>query len=393
MDPQRRSVVVFSPFNAYPGVPHAGGEYLLRHLEVLSETFTVTLLTPDPAPDPRPGDRDLPWESIVLSQAPTRLMNLLEKFRKGILGGALPWSFSRAVISDRRARERVRSADIIEYQWTEAASVERAVRRLNPTARRRLFMLDVLSQRWLRSARTSRAVKRRGVATVRLATAWLGEAARLRAVSGVGVLSQKDKDVLLRCHPRCPPVSIVSPWLVDAEMPTQPMPHGVSERVEVLFTGALGRPENEEAVLWLLRDVWPHLDANVDIHLTLAGAGPSERLLAALPSFGVTVTGYVPSLAPLYAASDVFVAPLLSGAGVKFKVITGMLWGLPIVATPVAAEGIGTREQYVTVTDDPRGFAEALSRIADDPERRRRIGAENLAWARTTYGRDQFRDA
>ena len=78
------------------------------------------------------------------------------------------------------------------------------------------------------------------------------------------------------------------------------------------------------------------------------------------------MTGYVDDLDPFYRDAFVFVAPLRLGAGLKFKVLDAMAYGLPVVATSVAAEGI--LEQcgpgcFAAVTDDPRRMAEAIVKL------------------------------
>lgn len=379
-----------SPFNAYPGVAHAGGEYLLRHLMVLSESMSVTLLTPDT--DRGDGPHEPPsWDVLPLGAGSGSAPGRREKVRKFLLGGALPRSAGMALTADPKVRAVVQSADTIDYQWTESVSLDPILRRLNPGASRRLLMHDVLSQRWLRAARKTDRWWRRIAFFARLGTAWLGERRRLRAVSVVGVFSEKDARLLGAWHRRLPRVEVIHPPLVDPDMLRERAVPSARPRKCVLFTGAFDRGENEEGALWLLGHVWPQVSARHDVELVLAGASPSARLVRAASAQGVTVTGYVPSLGPFYAASDLFVAPVLRGAGVKFKVISAMLWGVPVVATDVAAEGIGRGEHYVAVTNDAAAFAAAVSSALEDGDACRLVATAAQTWARDHYGDDQFR--
>ena len=66
-------------------------------------------------------------------------------------------------------------------------------------------------------------------------------------------------------------------------------------------------------------------------------------MLGASPAEGVVATGYVADLKTVYSGCTIAVAPLLRGAGVKFKVPQALAYGLPIVTTTVGVEGLPTR--------------------------------------------------
>ncbi|MGH9122966.1 MAG: glycosyltransferase family 4 protein, partial [Acidimicrobiales bacterium] len=130
--------------------------------------------------------------------------------------------------------------------------------------------------------------------------------------------------------------------------------------------------------------VWPYIHRQCpDARLVLAGGRPAPDLLAHRGE-DVGVTGYLPSLAPCYAEADVFVAPVPAGGGLKFKVAQAMLCGLPVVATPIAAEGILDRagpEIFGAVTDNPKTMAASVASLLKDPERAAALGEAARQWA------------
>jgi glycosyltransferase involved in cell wall biosynthesis len=86
------------------------------------------------------------------------------------------------------------------------------------------------------------------------------------------------------------------------------------------------------------------------------------------------------------------VAPNLTGAGVKFKVLDAMSHGLPVVATPIAAEGIveGAPEGvFAAITADPRQLGERIAALLADPAHGRAIGRRAQAWVRERYDFDR----
>jgi glycosyltransferase involved in cell wall biosynthesis len=58
-------------------------------------------------------------------------------------------------------------------------------------------------------------------------------------------------------------------------------------------------------------------------------------------SDNINIVGFAETLDGVYHDHRVFIAPLLSGAGIKGKVLESMAYNLPTVLTNVAAEGTG----------------------------------------------------
>jgi glycosyltransferase involved in cell wall biosynthesis len=82
---------------------------------------------------------------------------------------------------------------------------------------------------------------------------------------------------------------------------------------------------------------------------------------------GVRVLGYVEDIDPLLDAARISIAPLRYGAGVKGKINQAMAFGLPVVATPMAAEGMGLRDgEELLVAESPQDFADAIVRLYGD---------------------------
>ena len=211
----------------------------------------------------------------------------------------------------------------------------------------------------------------------------------LDAADLVMVFKRPDVDLLRRLGVTTE-AAVIAPRL-DLPLPSEPTPG------RVLFTGAMWRPENDEAARWLVREVWPAVRVSApDATLVIAGAAPSDALrAAATATAGVEVTGEVDDLGPLYASASVFVAPLLIAGGLKFKVAQAMLCGLPVVATSTAAAGIVDVAPPGTlwaVTDDAASMAAALVGAVAEPARAAATGAAAAAWAAEQWSSDRSMD-
>ncbi|GGA11208.1 hypothetical protein GCM10011408_35700 [Dyella caseinilytica] len=139
------------------------------------------------------------------------------------------------------------------------------------------------------------------------------------------------------------------------------------DRSGLLFIGGFGHPPNEDAVRWFVAEILPLLRAR-DASLSLHVAGDiTQEAQRNLTQPGVEIHGRVDDLSSLMNHCKVSVAPLRFGAGVKGKVNMAMSYGLPVVATPIAAEGMHLVDGFdALIADTAADFAEAVWRAYRD---------------------------
>jgi GT2 family glycosyltransferase/glycosyltransferase involved in cell wall biosynthesis/SAM-dependent methyltransferase len=139
-------------------------------------------------------------------------------------------------------------------------------------------------------------------------------------------------------------------------------------REGLLFVGSFAHPPNADGLRWFTSEVLPLIEAvRPGIRVDVVGRDPLPELVESAPP-GVTYHGWVEDLEPLYARARVVIAPLRFGAGVKGKIGEAMSHGVPVVMTPVGAEGMAIRDgETALVADDAASFARAvLELLADD---------------------------
>ena len=144
----------------------------------------------------------------------------------------------------------------------------------------------------------------------------------------------------------------------------------LAQRRDVLFVAGFAHPPNVDSAGWLVNEVMPHVWSRfAQARLTLVGSSPTPEVLA-LAGERVEVTGYVDdaTLQRFYRDARVVVAPLRFGAGVKLKVLEAMQQGVPLVTTPVGAQGLPELERVVPVLDDPQAIAAAINRLLSDDD-------------------------
>ncbi|MDA8249804.1 MAG: glycosyltransferase [Rhodospirillales bacterium] len=167
------------------------------------------------------------------------------------------------------------------------------------------------------------------------------------------------------------------------EIPGRRAPFG--PRRGVAFIGGFRHRPNVDAVVSFVREVWPLLATRLGAKLSIVGAdAPPEVLALAGPD--VELLGHVPDLDAVLARCRVTVAPLRFGAGIKGKVVTSLSAGVPCVASPIAAEGMGLTDGVnVRVAADPAAFAAAVEQLHEQPELWQRLSDAGLAFVRRAY--------
>lgn len=159
-------------------------------------------------------------------------------------------------------------------------------------------------------------------------------------VENIWVQSQKDRQLLesvYSIHPAKIQVKApsLSPFLACV---VEKRRHHPPEPKTLLFWGAMNRPENEEAVLTFWGTYGDQL-IRKGYRLLIVGINPGPSTVA-LASSHVEVTGFVEDPSDYFVRASVGIVPLATGAGIKVKTLEMLAAGLPVVSTPIGAEGI-----------------------------------------------------
>ncbi len=149
-------------------------------------------------------------------------------------------------------------------------------------------------------------------------------------------------------------VSSTEQKLLQAALPEVPVFHlplvreapGVGaaafeSRSGIAFLGNYHHSPNVDAILRFVHDVWPEIRLalpSADLLILGAQITPEVSQLGGVD--GVQALGYVEDLAALYNRTRLTVAPLRYGAGAKGKVASSLCHGVPVIASPIAAEGM-----------------------------------------------------
>jgi glycosyltransferase involved in cell wall biosynthesis len=102
----------------------------------------------------------------------------------------------------------------------------------------------------------------------------------------------------------------------------------------------------------------------------LAGSDPPATHTYADFAANLQMVGYVEDVRDPLARYSLFVCPILSGSGVRVKLLEAFAAGIPVVSTVVGAEGLARNDgEFCGLSDDPQGFADRVVNLLENPEK------------------------
>ena len=211
------------------------------------------------------------------------------------------------------------------------------------------------------------------------------ELEHLNDYDGVVCITKNDAEVFRQAGCRKPVVSI-SFGIDPGEVPS------VEVEPDSLFhIGAMDWLPNQESIRWMLEEVWPVVHREVpQAKLYLAGRKmPSQWMNATIE--GVSVIGEVPDAMYFIGSKKINVVPLLSGSGIRVKIIEAMSIGKTVITTTVGAQGIDyTDGENILIADTPEQFARQIKRCLDDDAFCSRVGEAAAQLVADQYDRKKL---
>ncbi len=178
----------------------------------------------------------------------------------------------------------------------------------------------------------------------------------------------------------------------DVEAIAFAIPLRREEPLEKTFTARFGHigsmdwAPNAEGIAWFLDQVWPEIrKATTEATFHLAGRNMPEYLVSNEQQ-GIFVHGEVDSAEDFMLSLDALIVPLLSGSGVRIKIAEAMSLGIPVITTPVGAEGLMVNNGIdIFICKDALDMIDIVPRIVSNPSLLDHIGDESLKTIRNQH--------
>ena len=203
----------------------------------------------------------------------------------------------------------------------------------------------------------------------------------LETVDGIAAITRKDA-AFFRKYSSKPVIDI--PFGVYPEEFTPK--YEIEGKTKFYHIGSMNWMPNEEGIRWFINEVLPKTVEKVpDFVYHLAGRNMPEWLTT-MNNPHVDVVGEVPDAKAFVADHDVAIVPLLSGSGIRIKIIESMAMGKTVITTRVGAEGILYDEEVnIIIAENKAKMVEAIRSLNENPETAVRIGQAARKLVEETY--------
>lgn len=158
------------------------------------------------------------------------------------------------------------------------------------------------------------------------------------------------------------------------------------EQNSLFHLGALNWFPNQEAVKWLLGDIYQKLvQIRKDFKIYIAGKHTPESYYK-YNNENIIVEGEVESSVDFMNSKSIMVVPLKSGSGMRLKIVEGMALGKAIISTSIGAEGINyTNHENIIIANTSEEFTQAINELLEHPNKVKQLGSSAMQLIQREY--------
>lgn len=193
----------------------------------------------------------------------------------------------------------------------------------------------------------------------------------------------------------------VMPNGVDLEY-FKPQNETIEDYPSLIFTGHMSFVPNIDAIKYFVDKIYPLIKKEIhQIRLYIVGADVSEDVKLLNNIDNIVVTGSVDDIRPYLAKATIFINPMVSGTGIKNKVLQAMAMGKAVVSTKLGAESVSvTNNTDIIIANEPSEFSEKVITLINDKQLRTNLGLSarktiesKYSWENTFSAYDKMYDS
>ncbi len=165
-----------------------------------------------------------------------------------------------------------------------------------------------------------------------------------------------------------------------------------SAKNDLFFIGALDWAPNQEALLWFFEKCWPGiLKKAPQTTLTIAGRNAPNWFVNKINQKNVFYEGEVESAHQFMRNHGIMIAPLLSGSGMRVKIVEAMMLKKPIVTTPIGCEGIDAcNNKEIIIANTANDFTNKTIDLISNSELRSILSENSFIFAHKHYSNNEL---
>jgi glycosyltransferase involved in cell wall biosynthesis len=160
-----------------------------------------------------------------------------------------------------------------------------------------------------------------------------------------------------------------------------------AKEISLFHLGALDWFPNQEGLLWFIDNCWSTIYKNhPNLKFNIAGRNCSPEFLKKIDRAGIVFHGEVENAQKFMNDYAVMIVPLLSGSGMRIKIIEGMAMGKAIITTTIGTEGISTEDsKNIMIADTPEELINKIEMLLSNPEQIDKLGFNARSFIEMNY--------
>lgn len=182
----------------------------------------------------------------------------------------------------------------------------------------------------------------------------------------------------------------------DIHIPLEVIPNGVDTGyftnsstegdVKLVFLGDMSTPPNNDAVKYFVDKIYPGVLKEESVKLYIVGRNPSSYVNTLNEDSNIVVTGSVDDVRKYLTKGSIFITPMISGTGIKNKILEAMSMELPVVSTSTGISGINSENRvHYLLADTPEEFKNNVVELINDKRLREEIGFNARIFVEKNY--------
>lgn len=182
----------------------------------------------------------------------------------------------------------------------------------------------------------------------------------------------------------------------DIHIPLEVIPNGVDtsyfsntshdDEVRLVFLGDMSTPPNNDAVKYFVEDIYPDVLKEESVKFYVVGRNPSAYINSLNDDSNIVVTGSVDDVRKYLTRGSIFITPMISGTGIKNKILEAMSMELPVISTSCGISGInGENMIHFLLADSPEEFKDKIIKLIHDEKLREKIGTDARIFVENNY--------
>lgn len=162
--------------------------------------------------------------------------------------------------------------------------------------------------------------------------------------------------------------------------------NSIEDEVKLVFLGDMSTPPNNDAVRYFVENIYSEILKEISIKFYIVGRNPSNYIKQLSENPNIIITGPVDDVREYLTKGSIFITPMISGTGIKNKILEAMSMELPVVSTSIGISGINSDNHiHYLLADTPEEFKNRIIQLISNKTLREDIGKNARSFVEKNY--------